>query len=713
MLIVFFIATSQSQDYNLNSSLEEFWPMASLEKPNYLQTIIDPTFNTKITRITGDPGAAVDNVTNETWKTVARHGYSVRQPWNADESVIYLGRHFNRGGSWGSSLFLDGETYEVIKKATMPSGNESRWHPTNSNLRLILTNNSIKSWNYNTNQSITLIEFSGYSNTTLGEYTGNFSNDGNMAAVLATRNSDGKKVGFALDMENNVKYPDIDFSNIDVDFITISSLGNYIVVNADFGTGSDRTKIYDLQGEQTGPFWSNYGQPSHFDVTIDLNGDEVAVGVDKSVNDGRVISRRLSDGALTVVSPAGYASHTSARSINRPGWVYTISSSSQSWGPFYNEIIAVKLDGSRVERICNARNVMNIYDNQAQPCPSPSGNRVLFASDWSSNAVPIQAYVVDFRDQLVETELVASISSNREICEGTGVTLVASGGENYLWSTGETTATIYVSPETTTIYSVTVSNAEETLSDFVESIITVSELPELNIGDDYVIVGGESVTITATGAQFYEWNTGATTAQITVAPLQTTTYRVYGTNNACRAIKEITVNVVDAIEAYIETGNSELCLGESTVLTAYGGDTYLWSNGATTASIEVNPEEGKNYSVEVSNAYDEDVVSVYVGVTNCNVLGVPDDTLNDFEFLVYQSTNRDNLNVKISGFENHQLYDISMYDITGKLIYSIGLKQNQSSVIIKKIPILSLSSGIYIMKLKYNNTQIIKKVPVK
>src|SRR4030042_6691194 len=38
------------------------------------------------------------------------------------------------------------------------------------------------------------------------------------------------------------------------------------------------------------------------------------------------------------------------------------------------------------------------YDNEAQPCPSPSGGRIIFASDWESDSTPIQAYVADFRD---------------------------------------------------------------------------------------------------------------------------------------------------------------------------------------------------------------------------------------------------------------------------------------------------------------------------
>lgn len=44
------------------------------------------------------------------------------------------------------------------------------------------------------------------------------------------------------------------------------------------------------------------------------------------------------------------------------------------------------------------------------------------------------------------------------ICKGTSTTLIASGGSNYLWNTGETSSTILIAPFISSFYSVTVSN---------------------------------------------------------------------------------------------------------------------------------------------------------------------------------------------------------------------------------------------------------------
>lgn len=57
------------------------------------------------------------------------------------------------------------------------------------------------------------------------------------------------------------------------------------------------------------------------------------------------------------------------------------------------------------------------------------------------------------------------------------------------------------------------------------------------------------------------------------------------------------------------------CAGQSTILTASGGDTYLWSTGATTSSITVTPTSTTTYSVTVTSGScgtdtDEVVVTV-------------------------------------------------------------------------------------------------------
>ena len=386
-----------TQEYDLiTDSVRMYWPASALEKPGYLETVTDPDFGTKITRIVGDHDSIIP-VIGSTWRPVARHGYSKKPVWNADESLIFLEKH--DGGR--NPLFLDGETYEVLFYGG-ESATEHRWHPTDPDLMVLITDHAVKTWNVRNDVVTELFSSSEYRDFHIGPWEGNISFDGNWLAILALRSADTKRVGFAVDLATGTKYPDLELTGFTVDWISISAAGKYMVLNGYIDGGDDQTQVYDLNGNKVGPLWSEYGRPSHYDLTVDENGDEVAVGVSKSKPDnGRVIKRRLTDGAVTVLTHGGYATHTSTRCINRPGWAFSSFShrGPSNWEPYYNEIVAVKLDGSRVERICHIRGLWKDYDNEAQPCPSPSGSRVIFSSDWDSGEQIAQAYIADFRDK--------------------------------------------------------------------------------------------------------------------------------------------------------------------------------------------------------------------------------------------------------------------------------------------------------------------------
>lgn len=70
-----------------------YWPATSLAKPGYLATAIDPTFGTKITRVSGDPGTNITTAGGTVlgkWGTTTRHNYSLDAAWNSDESMLLL-----------------------------------------------------------------------------------------------------------------------------------------------------------------------------------------------------------------------------------------------------------------------------------------------------------------------------------------------------------------------------------------------------------------------------------------------------------------------------------------------------------------------------------------------------------------------------------------------------------------------------------------------
>ncbi len=403
-ILLFVQAFVFGQDVDLITNTNDYWPASALDKPDYLNTEVDPTFRTKITRIVGNPGEPIPNSNNEpslnglVWPSEQlRHGYSKREPWNCDQSMIYLDRL-----SVGSSkkLWLDGETYEPLFARVKPA-TRVRWSQTEPHIMYYITNEFIGRWDVVEDTMHPAVTFSGYSDCTFGDGKGNFTNDGKKVAIYAKRKSDSHRVIFVANVESGTKENDIDASDANkINNCTISPLGNYIVAIGDYGLGSDRVRVYDASNGSILWTETKYGRPSHMDTQIDQNGDEVIVGIDKS-NKGKIIKRKLSDGEVTTLAD-GYGSHASGRAIKRIGWTFvTYQNRTSTSYTYINEIVAVKLDGTRNERICHIHSNRFTYVAESHGAPSPDGLRVMFASDWDSGTYPVQSYVVDFRDKVI------------------------------------------------------------------------------------------------------------------------------------------------------------------------------------------------------------------------------------------------------------------------------------------------------------------------
>ena len=194
-----------------------------------------------------------------------------------------------------------------------------------------------------------------------------------------------------------------------------------------------------------------------------------------------------------------------------------------------------------------------------------------------------------------------AITGANSICVGSNTTLTATGGVSYVWSTGASTTSINVAPTTTATYTVTATDANG-CTGTATKVLTVNPLPQVGFSGDTNLCIGESTTITASGGTAYVWNTGATTAAITVAPLVTTTYTVTVTNaNTCTNTGQVIVNVNPQVVPVL-TGNNVICQGGSTSLTASGATSYVWSTGATTPTINVTPASTTTYTVTATNS---------------------------------------------------------------------------------------------------------------
>ncbi len=223
----------------------------------------------------------------------------------------------------------------------------------------------------------------------------------------------------------------------------------------------------------------------------------------------------------------------------------------------------------------------------------------------------------------VENNLSLSAGDDLEICEGETVTLTATGSGDFLWSTGETTASIDVSPLETTEYTVTMNVGGCEIDDRV--LVSVSPIPTVNLGDDITLCGSQTITLTAEGEGDFLWSTGETTQSIEVTPTETTTYSIEATSNCGTMVNdEIIVSIEENLS--VNAGaDIELCEGNTVTLTAQGTGNFLWSTGETSASIEVSPSQTTEYNVQMTVGECTVDDNVIVTVSNMPSVDLGDD----------------------------------------------------------------------------------------
>jgi len=147
-------------------------------------------------------------------------------------------------------------------------------------------------------------------------------------------------------------------------------------------------------------------------------------------------------------------------------------------------------------------------------------------------------------------------------------------------------------------YSVTVTNVDGCVASTSFNVV-VNPIPVPVISGTSAFCSGNSSVFNTGGGSFasYQWNTSATTSAITVTAAGN--YVVTVTDaNGCTASTSQAATVWN-LPTPVITGNSAICSGTQTTLSAGNYSTFQWSTGATTDSISVS--NSANYIVTVTD----------------------------------------------------------------------------------------------------------------
>jgi len=222
---------------------------------------------------------------------------------------------------------------------------------------------------------------------------------------------------------------------------------------------------------------------------------------------------------------------------------------------------------------------------------------------------------------------------------------------------------------------------------------------------------GSSSTITASGANNYHWNTGETTASITVSPSQQTTYTVTGDNGSCTGSGSVTVGVSDPPTVIATASPATICAGSSSTLTASGNaNVYLWNTQQTGQTITVSPTTTTTYAVAGYNAFNcrgIGQVDVVVDATNCSGTAGARISSDDEQT---QTTNSDGIAVYPN--PSHGISYVSnvpkgvvleVYNAVGQKVIASPVESGSESI---EINLLQYTRGIYFVKITQSGKSV-------
>ncbi|MBL7901377.1 MAG: T9SS type A sorting domain-containing protein [Bacteroidia bacterium] len=362
--------------------------------------------------------------------------------------------------------------------------------------------------------------------------------------------------------------------------------------------------------------------------------------------------------------------------------VYTLSGSSSSTCPGYATATVFVVPPP------------NISAPNVTACPGGNATLTAFGATtytWSNGAtgstivVPVNSstfFVVqgstapgcpdDFAQVFVTTNTFLIVSDESPVaCPNQTFILGASGALSYTWSTGANSPSIVITPTGNATYYVSGfdGNCNET------KYIGVSVDPNL-FAPSFTTCAGTSATLFVSGANSYSWSNGSTSSVVVVTPSSNTVYTVTGTSGNCSASKTVSVSLGNKLSVNC----SQVCLGSSVLLSAYGASSYTWYPILDfNASVILTPTASMVYTLAgVSGTCSG---SRTIQVTYC--AGFDQELSQEDNIRVYPNPFNDELSV--SGAEGH----LRICNLFGQVVYEERLEGET------KISTYSLNPGIY------------------
>ncbi len=168
-------------------------------------------------------------------------------------------------------------------------------------------------------------------------------------------------------------------------------------------------------------------------------------------------------------------------------------------------------------------------------------------------------------------------------------------------------------------------NSSNAVIGFNFTNVYVAPSPTITITGPSTVCLGNSLNMTASGANTYTWSNGTAFPSVVVNPLANTCYSVIGTNSlGCSAMAVHCVSITTA-SISISPPSPTVCQGSSVTFTASGAVTYSWNTVPVSTGPTLNIIPTPSYSgftvtgVDANGCFGGNVVFITVDTTCANV----------------------------------------------------------------------------------------------
>lgn len=295
------------------------------------------------------------------------------------------------------------------------------------------------------------------------------------------------------------------------------------------------------------------------------------------------------------------------------------------------------------------------------------------------------------------------------ICTGTSITLdgsIANG--QYVWSTGETTATITIDSAGTYFLDATDSILGCTSVDTMVLSLWANPTPMLGADSTWC----DSVVLDAgTGMTSYVWSSGGSGQMETIFTSGLIDVMATDSNGCIGADTiDVTINNGPVVDL---GGDIMICVNHTTTLDAGPGTAYLWGGGETTQTVVVDGTVlgvgSFPYSVDVTGS-NGCIGSDMITVTVDSCLSV-DELANRFTIRVYPNPTAGELTIAVHDLQRKPI-QLNITDLQGRTVVAEQYTNNSTDYTVS-LELGRLAKGTYLLRLDNGGLVQVQRIQVR